>query len=68
MRLAPEPGMPTSGHDVVRAPRRHIANRPGPAAASAQEPQPPWRRVAVFQALSVSAWARLDGYGGRFQT
>ena len=26
-----------------------------------QEPQPPWRRVAAFHALSVSAWARLEG-------
>ena len=33
-----------------------------------QEPQPPWRRVAMIHAWSVSACARLDGYGGRFQT
>ena len=32
------------------------------------DPQPPARRVALIQARSVLAWARLDGYGGRFHT
>jgi len=48
--------------------RATAARRPAGARRRPHIPHPPWRRVALFQAWSVSACARLDGYGGRFQT